>query len=235
MRLHEFVVEGKVKKKEEKPDTRNYVAKNAPKTGAGSHEDKKKAIKAGKEKHKGKEMVESITYSPLEYQLLETRLIETVIDTVKIKGVTYQWVSEPGYDAVISNSPQPDKSISLHVMKMGDHKEIAGFWHRLKEKYSTPEKSTEKPPMPQSTNPYEIHKRHVGEDATAGATSSANIASVPNPHLTVGNSNKAYTGSPGKSGTKRPVQPKMQMQKPGTNALDSNNNIFGSGALKRSK
>jgi hypothetical protein len=33
---------------------RNYVAKNAPKSGAGAHKDKKKAEKQGYEKHKGK-------------------------------------------------------------------------------------------------------------------------------------------------------------------------------------
>jgi hypothetical protein len=45
---------------------------------------------------------------------------------------------------------------------------------------------------------------------------------------------KSYIGSPGKSGTKSPPQPEPIMQKPGTNALDSNVSLFGAGvALKR--
>ena len=69
------------------------------------------------------------------------------------------------------------------------------------------------------------------ETATAGATSSGNIASVANPHLSPGaaRGNKTYTGSPGKSGTKAPPQPKPKKQKPTDNALDMKTNIFGEG------
>jgi hypothetical protein len=41
-----------MKAEEIKP--RNFVAKNAPKAGAGAHKDKKKAMKRGDQKHKGK-------------------------------------------------------------------------------------------------------------------------------------------------------------------------------------
>lgn len=41
-----------MKAEEIKP--RNFVAKNAPKAGAGAHKDKKKAMKRGEQKHKGK-------------------------------------------------------------------------------------------------------------------------------------------------------------------------------------
>lgn len=74
------------------------------------------------------------------------------------------------------------------------------------------------------------------EDATAGATSAGNIASVANPHISPGpaRGKKSYTGTPGRSGSKAPAQPKPKMQKPGDNALDSNTNIFGAGAaIKR--
>lgn len=74
------------------------------------------------------------------------------------------------------------------------------------------------------------------ETASAGATSAGNIATVPNPHISPGpaRGKKSYIGSPGKSGTKAPPQPKPVMQKPGTNALDSNVSLFGTGvALKR--
>ena len=44
----------------------------------------------------------------------------------------------------------------------------------------------------------------VREQATAGATSAGNIASLANPHVAAGPDRfkKSYTGSPGKSGTK---------------------------------
>ena len=78
--------------------------------------------------------------------------------------------------------------------------------------------------------------RDILESATAGATSSASIASVVNPQLSPGSARgkTSYTGSPGKSGTKAPPQPKPKKQKPTDNALDANTNIFGAGsAIKR--
>jgi hypothetical protein len=53
------------------------------------------------------------------------------------------------------------------------------------------------------------------ESATAGGTSAGNIASIPNPHHSPGpaRGKKSYTGSPGKSGTKAPPQPKAVQQK----------------------
>lgn len=68
------------------------------------------------------------------------------------------------------------------------------------------------------------------ETATAGATSSANIATVVNPDVTLGKNRggKSYSGSPGKSGTKAPPQPKPKKQKPTDNALDMKGvSIFG--------
>ena len=74
------------------------------------------------------------------------------------------------------------------------------------------------------------------ETATEGATSSADMGTVVSPHLSPGSARgkTSYTGSPGKSGTKAPPQPKPKKQKPTDNALDSNTNIFGAGAaIKR--
>lgn len=78
------------------------------------------------------------------------------------------------------------------------------------------------------------------ENATAGATSAANIGTVVSPHLAIGKArgNKSYIGSPGKSGTKAPKPPKARQPKnpDGTakNALDMKTNIFGGGsAIKR--
>ncbi len=75
--------------------------------------------------------------------------------------------------------------------------------------------------------------RDILESATAGATSSGNIATVVSPHIAIGKDrgNKSYTGSPGKSGTKAPAVPKVtqKKKKDGTavNALDMKGNIFG--------
>jgi hypothetical protein len=77
------------------------------------------------------------------------------------------------------------------------------------------------------------------ENATIGATSAGNIATVVSPHIAIGpdRKNKSYTGSPGKSGTKPPKLPKITQSKnqDGTakNALDMKDvNIFG-GSIKR--
>lgn len=71
------------------------------------------------------------------------------------------------------------------------------------------------------------------ETATAGATSSANISTVANPHISPGpaRGNTSYTGSPGRSGTKSPAQPKPKKQKPSDNALDMKTSLFGEGNL----
>lgn len=80
----------------------------------------------------------------------------------------------------------------------------------------------------------------ISEDATAGATSSANIGTVVNPHHSPGKARgkKSYLGDPwgGQSGTKAPPQPKVVQPKnsDGTakNGLEMGN-IFGSGAKQK--
>ena len=79
------------------------------------------------------------------------------------------------------------------------------------------------------------HKKDVfSETATAGATSSASIATIANPHISPGSGRRqtSYTGKPGQSGTRAPAQPKPKMQRPTDNALDMNTSIFGQ-AIKR--
>ena len=70
----------------------------------------------------------------------------------------------------------------------------------------------------------------LSETASAGATSSGNIASVVSPQIAIGNV-KAY----GKGASASPPKAKQIKNKNGTakNALDINTNIFGGGALKR--
>jgi hypothetical protein len=60
-----------------------------------------------------------------------------------------------------------------------------------------------------------INEVIVREYASAGATSSGNIASVVSPHIAIGKDrgNKAYTGTPGHSGTKAPRLPKIVQPK----------------------
>ena len=92
------------------------------------------------------------------------------------------------------------------------------------------------PVSPEEAGKIILKKRSVGESATAGATSSANIATVSNPHISPGpaRGKKSYTGSPGRSGTKAPPQPKPKKQKPTDNALDMKTSLFGEGnAIKR--
>ena len=79
----------------------------------------------------------------------------------------------------------------------------------------------------------------IREQATAGATSAGNIASLANPHVAAGPDRfkKSYTGSPGKSGTKAPKLPKVvQKKKPSGVAYGAhelpNTSLFG-GPLKR--
>lgn len=75
--------------------------------------------------------------------------------------------------------------------------------------------------------------RALEETATAGATSAASIGTVDAPQLSPGKARgkKSYIGSPGKSGTKAPPQPKVVQPKnpDGTakNGLTMKANIFG--------
>jgi|TARA_B110000211_G_scaffold214576_1_gene256085 hypothetical protein len=78
--------------------------------------------------------------------------------------------------------------------------------------------------------------KEILEQATAGATSSGNVATVVSPHIAIGKdrTKKSFTGSPGKSGTKAPKPPKPKKQKPTDNALDmKGTSIFGGPLLKR--
>jgi|TARA_R110000803_G_scaffold33941_2_gene74259 hypothetical protein len=77
--------------------------------------------------------------------------------------------------------------------------------------------------------------KEIVEQATAGATSAGNIATVNNPHIANPDRFKtSYTGSPGKSGTKSPRHKKVKKQKPTDNALNMPNvSLFGGPLLKR--
>ena len=74
----------------------------------------------------------------------------------------------------------------------------------------------------------EVIVRRVQEQATAGATSAGNIASVVSPHIAIGRDrfSKSFTGSPGKSGTKAPKLPKITQPK------NPNGTAKGAHALK---
>ena len=74
----------------------------------------------------------------------------------------------------------------------------------------------------------EVIIRRVQEQATAGATSAGNIATVVSPHIAIGRDrfSKSFTGSPGKSGTKAPRLPKITQPK------NPNGTAKGAHALK---
>ena len=79
------------------------------------------------------------------------------------------------------------------------------------------------------------------EAATAGATSSGNIASVTSPHIAIGKDrgNKSYTGTPGVSGTRAPRLPKIVQPKnpngtaKGAHALPGVSLFGGPGVVRR--
>lgn len=111
---------------------------------------------------------------------------------------------------------------------------------RLKKKAHSGEQETRYNPK---TGKYSVHpKKKVGESATAGATSAANVGTVDAPHYSPGKARgkKSYIGSPwgGKSGTKAPPQPKPVQPKnsDGTakNAYDIKGaSLFGGPPVKR--
>ncbi len=86
----------------------------------------------------------------------------------------------------------------------------------------------------------EIIIKRIQENATAGATSAGNIATVVSPHIAIGQDRfkKSYTGTPGKSGTKAPKLPKIVQPKnpngtaKGAHALPGVN-LFGGPGIKR--
>lgn len=75
--------------------------------------------------------------------------------------------------------------------------------------------------------------RELFEEGTAGGTVSGSVASVPNPQAAIGNAGarKAY----GRGATPKPPKAKQRKTAQGTatNALDSDNNIFGAETIKR--
>ena len=87
---------------------------------------------------------------------------------------------------------------------------------------------------------HEIIIKRIKEQATAGATSAGNIATVTSPHVAIGKDrgNKSYIGSPGRSGTKAPKLPKIvQPKNPDGSAKGAHNlpgtSLFGGPLVKR--
>ena len=86
-----------------------------------------------------------------------------------------------------------------------------------------------------------INEILIREQATAGATSAGNIASVISPHIAIGpyRFKKSYTGTPGVSGTRAPQLPKIVQPKnpdgtaKGAHALAGTNLFGGPGFIRR--
>ena len=81
----------------------------------------------------------------------------------------------------------------------------------------------------------------IREQATVGATSAGNIATVVSPHVAIGKDRfkKSFTGSPGVSGTKAPELPKIVQPKnadgtaKGAHALPGVSLFGGPGVVRR--
>lgn len=81
----------------------------------------------------------------------------------------------------------------------------------------------------------------IRETASAGSTSSGNIAAVVSPHVAIGPDRfkKSYTGTPGQSGTKAPRVPKAYTPKnpdgtaKGAHELKGANLFGGPGFVRR--
>lgn len=86
-----------------------------------------------------------------------------------------------------------------------------------------------------------IYEILIREQATVGATSAGNIATVVSPHVAIGKDRfkKSFTGSPGVSGTKAPKLPKIVQPKnadgtaKGAHALPGVSLFGGPGVVRR--
>lgn len=85
-----------------------------------------------------------------------------------------------------------------------------------------------------------INEVIIREQATAGATSAGNIASVVSPHIAIGKDRfkKSFTGSPGVSGTKAPKLPKIVQPKNANGTVKGahqlkGTSLFGGPGIKR--
>ena len=94
--------------------------------------------------------------------------------------------------------------------------------------------------LPKINTYMKINEVIIREQATAGATSAGNIASVTSPHVAIGRDrfSKSFTGSPGKSGTRAPRLPKIvQPKNPDGTAKGAHNlpgvNLMGGPLVKR--
>ena len=86
-----------------------------------------------------------------------------------------------------------------------------------------------------------INEIIIREQASAGATSAGNIATVTSPHVAIGPDRfkKSYHGSPGQSGTKAPKVPTAYIPKnangtaKGAHELKGNSLFGGPGVARR--
>lgn len=117
-RVLDKLEEGKTTK--DKPAVRNFVAKNAPKAGAGAHKDKKKAEKQGDTKHK-KELV------PMDEERTEVRNKDGKVTSWKDEG---EWkkstANKDGRGKVTNLSDKARRETEKLSKKEKDVAEVAG-------------------------------------------------------------------------------------------------------------
>jgi len=257
---------GKVKKREdtilaqekkETPKPRNFVAKNAKMGGAGQHKDKKKAEKQGDVKHKNKEMAEAAKWrsDPDAYDVDdEGNKTPRNPNSPKFGYDPLQRRADTANDAKTPRGKTAALKTSLKMAKgnkgvaESDKKPYPKTWHDVDpklgkqvDKMSQAEKVKKGLAHPDTLKKQGVAEgKPMGESATVGATSAANIVTVDAPHLSPGKARgkKSYIGSPGKSGSKSPPQPKVNQpkNKDGTakNGLDIKGaSLFGGPPIKR--
>ncbi len=223
-------------KKIEPSKPRNFVAKNARATtsGAGAHKDKKKAMKQGDVKHKGKEMAEARANTASARASLAKRNSKAPLSPeeqrAKDKAKSDKWLEKErakqqskvkeGTDIVPSQNPTDTVEMDVPLMirlfeyAREDAKTDMDL-HDVAERLIQLSAEGRTLTMSDYNAIVGSSKESMGESATAGATSAANVS--------VG---AVYPNKP-------PKQPKA---KNGTakNALDmKGTNLLTGGSIKR--
>ena len=164
------------------------------------------------------------------------RIKEIISENEQLDETKMAALNHPKHGNVVwERDPSGDSILQVATGKRwsGNAQQIAKVWAALK---SETENHGQPLKIPLPNRP---RVPAVQESASAGSTSAASIASVPNPNVAIGKSrgDKSYTGSPGKSGTAAPKTPKVTQLKTSsgtaTNALDMKTNVFGGAVAKR--
>ena len=237
MKIFDIIKESK---KAETTKPRNFVAKNAINTGAGAHKDKKKAEKQGDIKHKKQTIPMDEMHGHRDaYQ----RDYDSSVSGFGHKdSLAYQLdggANDEGWDKEDDYRPRRSGGFRSSRPGLQDAPHDVYIDGRKWKTFDSHSHANNVAKKLQAKGKKATVQKSLEENATAGATSAANIGTVVNPHHSPGpaRGKRSYTGSVSTgSGTKSPPQPKVSQPKnsDGTakNGLDSSN-LFGAGTVKR--